>query len=112
MSCSQCLQGRSHSAILYPPRWLIIHSALCEHHLIKLIPIWRSELLRELQQIPIVQATNMLLTSLPNTANADTSENSQDMAVAAWQAPEMRMFAETQLAVINNACLQMHSVAL
>ncbi len=54
----------------------------------------------------------MLLTSLPNTANADTSENSQDMAVAAWQAPEMRMFAETQLAVINNACLQMHSVAL
>jgi len=53
-----------------------------------------------------------LLTSLPNTANADTSQKLQDMAVAAWQAHETRMFAEAQFAMMNNACLQMHSAAL
>ncbi len=65
-----------------------------------------------LQQIPLEQPTDMLLTSLPNTANADTSQKLQDMAVAAWQAHETRMFAEAQFAMMNNACLQMHSAAL
>ena len=64
-----------------------------------------------LQQVLLEQTTDMLLNSLTNTANADTSQKLQDMAVASWQAHEMSRFAETQLAMMNNACLQMHSVA-
>ena len=50
-----------------------------------------------LQQVPVGQTTDMLLISLSDVANADTSKKLQDTAVAAWQAQEMRRFAETQI---------------
>ncbi len=62
-----------------------------------------------LQQVPLGQMTDTLLTSLPNTANANTSQNVQNLAVASWQAHELRRFAETPFAMMHNACLQMRS---
>lgn len=47
-----------------------------------------------LQQVPLGQVTYTLLTSLPDTANANSIQNLQDMDVAAWQAHDRTRFAK------------------